>query len=145
MDNILQRVKELTKILEQANYDYYVLDKPTLEDWQFDSYMQELLQLESNYPEYAFPNSPTKRVGGSVASGFVKVAHKRPMLSLGNVFNENDIVLDFTMGSGSAGVACANTNRLFIGIEKDRKYYDIAYDRIMKVMNCDQSNLEDYW
>ena len=91
MEHILQRIEELTKILEQANYDYYVLDKPTLEDWQFDSYMQELLKLENEYPEYASPNSPTKRVGGSVASQFVKVTHKRPMLSLGNVFNEADI------------------------------------------------------
>ena len=91
MEHILQRIKELTTILEKANYDYYVLDKPTLEDWQFDSYMQELLKLENEYPEYASPNSPTKRVGGSVASQFVKVTHKRPMLSLGNVFNEADI------------------------------------------------------
>ena len=91
MEHILQRIEELTKILEQANYDYYVLDKPTLEDWQFDSYMQELLKLENEYPQYAFPNSPTKRVGGSVASQFIKVTHQRPMLSLGNVFNEADI------------------------------------------------------
>ena len=94
MENIKQRIEELTNILEQANYDYYVLDKPTLEDWQFDSYMQELLKLENEYPEYASPNSPTKRVGGTVASQFLKVTHQRPMLSLGNVFNEADI-LDF--------------------------------------------------
>ena len=94
MDNILNRIQELTNILEKANYDYYVLDKPTLEDWQFDSYMQELLKLESDYPQYAFLNSPTKRVGGTVASQFLKVTHQRPMLSLGNVFNEADI-LDF--------------------------------------------------
>ena len=94
MNEILQRIEELTKILEQANYDYYVLDKPTLEDYEFDSYMQELLKLEEAYPEYASPNSPTKRVGGSVAQQFVKVTHKRPMLSLGNVFNEEEI-LDF--------------------------------------------------
>ena len=71
MDNILTRVKELTEILDKANYEYYVLAKPSLEDWQFDSYMQELLSLEAQYPEYAFANSPTKRVGGSVASQFV--------------------------------------------------------------------------
>ncbi len=94
MENILKRVNELTTILEKANYDYYVLDKPTLQDWQFDSYMQELLQLEKDYPQYAFPNSPTKRVGGTVASGFLKVTHQKAMLSLGNVFNEADI-LDF--------------------------------------------------
>ena len=94
MENILKRVQELTAILEKANHDYYVLDKPTLEDWQFDSYMQELLKLENDYPEYAFPNSPTKRVGGTVASQFLKVTHQKAMLSLGNVFNEADI-LDF--------------------------------------------------
>ena len=94
MENVLKRVQELTEILEKANYDYYVLDNPTLLDWQFDSYMQELLSLEAKYPEYAFPNSPTKRVGGTVASQFVKVTHQRPMMSLGNVFNEAEI-LDF--------------------------------------------------
>ena len=94
MENILNRIQELTKILEKANHDYYVLDKPTLEDWEFDSYMQELLKLENDYPQYAFPNSPTKRVGGTVASQFLKVTHQRAMLSLGNVFNEADI-LDF--------------------------------------------------
>ena len=94
MEKVLERVLELTKILEQANYDYYNLDKPTLEDWQYDSYMQELIKLETEYPEYAFSNSPSKRVGGSVSTGFVKVTHQRPMMSLGNVFNEEQI-LDF--------------------------------------------------
>jgi DNA ligase (NAD+) len=94
MEQALKRIQELTEILEKANYDYYVLDNPTLLDWQFDSYMQELLSLEAQYPEYAFANSPTKRVGGSVASQFVKVTHQRPMMSLGNVFNEAEI-LDF--------------------------------------------------
>ena len=92
MENILKRMEELTAILEKANYDYYVLDKPTLEDWQFDSYMQELLKLEGEYPNLASPNSPTKRVGGSVANQFIKVTHQRPMLSLGNVFNEAEII-----------------------------------------------------
>ena len=64
MKDVLDRILELTNILEKANYDYYVLDKPTLEDWQYDSYMQELLALEKDYPEFAFANSPTKRVGG---------------------------------------------------------------------------------
>ena len=89
MEKVLERVLELTKILEQANYDYYNLDKPTLEDWQYDSYIQELLKLEVDYPEYAFANSPTKRVGGSVSTGFVKVTHQRPMMSLGNVLTKN--------------------------------------------------------
>jgi len=94
MEKILKRIQELTEILEKANYEYYNLDKPTLEDWQYDSYMQELQSLELEYPQYAFPNSPTKRVGGSVSTGFVKVTHQRPMMSLGNVFNEEQL-LDF--------------------------------------------------
>ena len=89
--DILARVKELTDILEKANYEYYVLAKPSLDDWQFDSYMQELIKLETDYPEYAFPNSPTKRVGGFVAEQFVKVTHQTPMMSLGDIFNEEEV------------------------------------------------------
>lgn len=90
--DVLERINELTKILNEANYNYYVLDNPTLEDWQFDSFMQELIKLESEYPQYAFPNSPTKRVGGSVASQFVKVTHARPMMSLGDIFNDMEVI-----------------------------------------------------
>lgn len=89
--NVLERIKELTEILEKANRDYYEFDNPTLLDWEYDSYLQELIKLENENPEYAFANSPTKRVGGSVASLFTKVTHSRPMMSLGNVFNEAEI------------------------------------------------------
>ncbi len=91
MDKVLDRVKELTQILEDANYEYYVLARPSLEDWQYDSYMQELLKIEADYPQYAFANSPTKRVGGFVAEQFVKVTHKTPMMSLGDIFNEAEV------------------------------------------------------
>ena len=91
MDKIIARIKELTEILDKANYDYYVLAKPTLEDWQFDSYMQELMSLEASYPELASVNSPTKRVGGFVAEQFVKVTHRVPMMSLGDIFNETEV------------------------------------------------------
>jgi len=87
----LERIKELTEILEKANYEYYVLDNPSLEDWQFDSYMQELLELEAKNPQYAFPNSPTKRVGGTVASQFIKVTHRVPMMSLADIFNADEV------------------------------------------------------
>ncbi|MFI3251598.1 MAG: NAD-dependent DNA ligase LigA [bacterium] len=92
--DILNRIKELTKILEEANHNYYVLDNPTLEDYQYDTYINELIKLEKENPEYAFNNSPTKRVGGEVLDGFVKVTHNVPMMSLGNAYNDNDL-LDF--------------------------------------------------
>ncbi len=89
--DILNRIKELTKILEDANHNYYVLDNPTLEDYQYDTYINELIKLENEYPEYAFNNSPTKRVGGEVLDSFVKVTHNVPMMSLGNAYNEEDL------------------------------------------------------
>ena len=94
MNEVSKRIQELTEILEKANYEYYTLANPSLEDWQFDSYMQELIKLETENPEYAFENSPTKRIGGSVAEQFVKVTHSRPMMSLADILNEEE-VLDF--------------------------------------------------
>ena len=86
-----KRVKELTKILNEANYNYYVLDNPTITDQEYDKYLRELTMIEERYPKYSYPNSPTKRVGGEVVDRFNKVVHKSPMLSLSNVFNEDEI------------------------------------------------------
>lgn len=87
-----QRVKELTDILNKANYDYYVLDNPTITDQEFDKYLRELEELEENYPDLTSPASPTKRVGGEVIDKFQKIKHKIPMLSLPDVFNEEEII-----------------------------------------------------
>ena len=89
---VKKRIDELIEIINKANYDYYVLDNPTISDQEYDRYMQELIKLEEKYPEYARIDSPTKRVGGMVVEEFEKVAHKTPMLSLGNVFNEEEIM-----------------------------------------------------
>ncbi len=89
--SILNRINEITKKIEEANKNYYVLDKPTLEDYEYDSLMQELIKLENDNPEYAFDNSPSKRVGGEVLDSFVKVTHKVPMMSLSNAYNEDDL------------------------------------------------------
>ena len=95
MENIKQRVDELTKILNEANYNYYVLDNPTITDQEFDKYLRELENLESEYPEFSYDNSPTKRVGGEVIDKFEKVRHNIPMLSLPDVFSEEEIVSFF--------------------------------------------------
>lgn len=86
-----KRIEELTKIIDLANYEYYTLANPTLTDQEFDKYLRELEDLETEYPEFASPTSPTKRVGGEVIDKFKKIRHRIPMLSLPDVFNEDEI------------------------------------------------------
>ncbi len=85
------RVKELTEILEKYNYEYYVLDNPSVSDAEYDRLMQELIALEKEHPELLSPLSPSQRVGGQVQEEFKKVTHERMMLSLANAFNEDDL------------------------------------------------------
>ncbi|API91427.1 DNA ligase [Virgibacillus pantothenticus] len=85
------KIKQLTEALNQYNYEYHVLDKPSVEDAIYDQKMQELRKLEEAYPEFKYPDSPTQRVGGEPMEGFQKVEHRVPMLSLANAFNEQDI------------------------------------------------------
>ena len=91
MEKLAKRVEELTKILNEANYNYYVLDNPTITDQEYDKYLRQLLDIETEHPELAKANSPTNRVGGEVIDKFNKIVHARPMLSLANVFNEEEI------------------------------------------------------
>ncbi len=90
MDEI-KRIEELKEILKRANYEYYVLDHPTMSDFEFDTLLQELIHLEEKHPEAITKDSPTQRVGGEVGEGFVKVTHSKQMLSLGNLFSEEDV------------------------------------------------------
>lgn len=87
-----ERIQQLRKILERYNYEYYVLDNPSVDDAEYDRLMQELILLENEYPEEQSPLSPSQRVGGQVQTEFKKVAHKRMMLSLANAFNEDDLI-----------------------------------------------------
>lgn len=89
--NHQERIKELVNIINEANYNYYVLDKPTITDQEFDKYLRELINLEEKYPEYVLIDSPTKRVGGEVLDKFNKVTHQIPMLSISDVFNEEEV------------------------------------------------------
>lgn len=90
--DIKKRVEELTNILNDANYKYYVLDEPTITDQEYDKYLRELEELEQTYKEFARDDSPTKRVGGEVLDSFKKVTHKIPMMSLSDVFSESEVV-----------------------------------------------------
>ena len=89
---IEKRYKELVDIINEADYNYHTLDKPTITDQEYDSYLRELFDLEYEHPELRTENSPTQRAGGKILEGFNKVDHKIPMLSLSNVFNESEII-----------------------------------------------------
>lgn len=86
-----ERVTELNELLRNYGHAYYVLDKPSVPDAVYDQLLHELIELETLYPDLIFPDSPTQRVGGTPLSNFEKVRHERPMLSLSNVFNEEDL------------------------------------------------------
>lgn len=90
-NNIKKRIDELINILKKANEEYYLEDNPTLTDQEYDRYMQELISLEDRYPKLVREDSPTINVGTKVQDKFNKVTHQIPMLSLGNVFNEEEL------------------------------------------------------
>ena len=85
------RIDQLVEEINRHNYQYYMLDNPTISDYDFDQLLQELIDLERQYPEYAMPDSPTQRVGGSVTKQFESAEHVYPMLSLGNTYSEGDL------------------------------------------------------
>lgn len=85
------RIRELQQVLNEHNYNYHVLDQPTIEDAKYDSLLHELIELEKEYPEYRTDDSPTLRVGGETLDGFQKVTHDTPMLSLSNAFNAEEL------------------------------------------------------
>ncbi|MDD5571109.1 MAG: NAD-dependent DNA ligase LigA [Bacteroidales bacterium] len=85
------RIQELTEKIEEHNRLYYNLAKPVISDYEFDMLMKELIELEKEFPEYAQSDSPTHRVGGGITKEFKQVAHKYPMLSLGNTYSEDDL------------------------------------------------------
>lgn len=86
-----KRIAELNQQLKQYAHEYYVEDKPSVEDNVYDQLYQELVQLEQEYPDLVTPTSITQEVGGAVLSGFSKVRHDIPMLSLGDIFDEEEI------------------------------------------------------
>ena len=89
--NPKEEIELLTKQLEEANHLYYVLDAPTMADYEYDRLLRRLEELEAAYPEYASPLSPTKRVGGEAISRFEKVEHAVPLESLQDVFSDEEV------------------------------------------------------
>ena len=86
-----QRMQELTTLLNEAGYRYYVLDDPTMPDFEYDHLLRELEDLEKEYPEWGLPDSPTKRVGGQAVNTFAEVTHPVPLMSLQDVFSMDEL------------------------------------------------------
>lgn len=89
---IEKRIEELIEIINKASIEYYTNDNPTITDQEYDDYYHELEKLEHDYPMYVKENSPTKRVGGKVIDEFSKVNHEIPMMSLGDIFSEEEVL-----------------------------------------------------
>lgn len=92
MNTVLDKINYLKSKLTKWEYEYYVLDNPSVSDYEFDMCLKELIELEKQYPEFITPDSPTQRVGGQVSEKFKKEKHKFPMLSLSNSFGKEDII-----------------------------------------------------
>lgn len=91
MEDVLKRINEIREKLEEHSYKYYVLDNPSISDYEYDMLMNELKKLEKEHPEYITPSSPTQRVGGKPLKEFTQVTHAVPMLSLQDVFSFEEL------------------------------------------------------
>lgn len=91
MTEIEEKILRLRDFLNKCNYDYYVLSKPTITDYEYDMKMKELQDLEKNHPEFDDVDSPSHRVGSDSSINFMQFSHKYPMLSLANTYNEQDL------------------------------------------------------
>ena len=85
------KILELSKIIENHNYNYYILARPSISDFDFDMLLNELIELEKQFPDLILPDSPTQRVGGDLTKEFKTVKHRYPMLSLSNSYNIEEV------------------------------------------------------
>lgn len=90
-DEAQQRIEELVKLVDHYNYKYYQEDTSEISDFEFDKLLEELIELENQYPEFKQPDSPTQRVGGTITKEFETVYHKYPMLSLSNTYSKEEL------------------------------------------------------
>lgn len=89
--NVKEQIEQLRRVLNEHNYNYYVLNSPTISDKEFDEMLRKLQDLEAAHPEFYDPYSPTQRVGSDITQGFKQVVHERPMLSLGNSYSIEEV------------------------------------------------------
>lgn len=127
--NAKQEIERLTAILEEANHQYYVLDAPTMPDFEYDRLLRQLEELEAQYPEYASPLSPTKRVGGEALSRFEKYEHEVPLESLQDVFSEDEVAEFDEKLRQSIPDACYSVEPKVDGLSVALEYLDGVFVR----------------
>lgn len=127
--NPKEEIAKLTAELERANHEYYVLDAPTMADFEYDRLLRRLEELEAQYPELASPLSPTKRVGGEALSKFEKVTHEVPLESLQDVFSEDEVREFDTRLRQSLQDACYSVEPKVDGLSVALEYVDGAFVR----------------
>ena len=102
-DEIKAKIDRLKAEINRHNYRYYVLDSPEISDAEYDAMMRELQRLEGQYPQFLTPDSPTQRVGAAPVEAFGVVEHRFPLLSLGNVFSDEELMAWYTRTSRLTG------------------------------------------
>ncbi|MDO5545227.1 MAG: NAD-dependent DNA ligase LigA [Eubacteriales bacterium] len=127
--NPKDRIEELTRLLTQANYRYYVLDDPTMPDFEYDRLLRELEDLEKAHPELAAVDSPTKRVGGEALSQFEKVTHPVPLMSLQDVFSMGELDAFLNRVLESEGSAQFSVEPKIDGLSVALEYVDGQFVR----------------
>src|SRR5262245_32726060 len=91
MSDIAKRIEQLREKIRRHDYRYFVESKPEISDQQYDQLMNQLKKLEADHPEHVTPDSPTQRVGGEPITGFETVEHARPMMSIDNTYNQEEL------------------------------------------------------
>lgn len=122
-------IGQLTKQLEEANHEYYVLDAPTMPDFEYDRLLRQLEELEAQHPELASARSPTRRVGGEAVSRFEKVEHAVPLESLQDVFSEDEVREFLSRVREQNGDACLSVEPKVDGLSVALEYVNGAFVR----------------
>ena len=124
-----ERIQELTELLKEANYRYYVLDDPKMQDFEYDRLLRELEELEMANPELVQPDSPTQRVGGEALSQFEKVAHPVPLMSLQDVFSTEELTEFLTKTLSSEPESAFSVEPKIDGLSVALEYVDGKFVR----------------
>ena len=129
LENIKRRVEELTKLLNYHSHKYYVEDNPEISDFEYDRLLRELEVIEQEYPQFAYENSPTKRVGGAVLDKFDEVIHQVKMESLQDAFNEEEIIEFDKRVSGAVSDYSYVVEHKIDGLSVSLEYVDGKFTR----------------
>lgn len=124
-----KRIEKLRGYIDEMRYQYHVLDNPSISDAEWDHLMRELVDLENQFPQFRDKNSPTQKVGGEVAKKFKSVAHNKPMLSLNDAFNEQEVTEWYKRMARLVGESAINKSGFFCELKMDGLAVSLVYER----------------